>query len=110
MNAIPRILFTLLAVLALMAGPVAAQQDSVAEKTPKKAAALPPAHAKALEDWSYSLALQAAAWGSPAVIMYALRDHDATGPTSKAPPNSLWRMENTSTPELAEKSGTCCRT
>jgi len=105
MNEIPKILFTLLAVLALMAGPVAAQQDLVAEKAPKKAAALPPAQAKALEDWSYSLALQAATWGSPAVIMYALRDHDATGPTSKAPPNSLWRMENTSTPELAEKSG-----
>jgi len=37
--------------------------------------------------------------------MYALRDHDATGPNSKAPPNGLWRMENTSTPELAEKAG-----
>ena len=94
-----------LAVLALMAEPVAAQQDSVAGKAPKPGAGVPPAQAKALEDWSYSLALQAATWGSPAVIMYALRDHDATGPKSKAPPNGLWRMENTSTPELAQKSG-----
>jgi hypothetical protein len=58
-----------------------------------------------MEDWTFSLALQAATWGSPAVIMYALRNNDATGPNSKAAPNSIWRMENTSTPELAEKSG-----
>ena len=95
----------LVGVLALMAGAVAAQQDSVAGKPPKQGAQVPPAQAKALEDWSYSLAVQAATWGSPAVIMYALRDHDATGPNSKAPPNGLWRMENTSTPELAEKAG-----
>jgi len=95
----------LVGVLALMAGSVAAQQDSVAGKAPKQGTQVPPAQAKALEDWSYSLAVQAATWGSPAVIMYALRDHDATGPNSKAPPNGLWRMENTSTPELAEKAG-----
>ena len=61
--------------------------------------------AKALEDWSYTLAMQAATWGSPAVITCALRDHDATGPNAKAQPNGIWRMENTSTPELAEKAG-----
>ena len=98
--------FALFAVLAaLIAAPVAAQQDSVAGKPPKQGAAMPPAQAKALQDWAYSLALQAATWGGPAVTMYALRDHDATGPGSKAAPNTLWRMENTSTPALAEKSG-----
>jgi len=106
MSATTRNLFALVAVIALVAGPAAAQQDTVtgpaaSQQWPQ----IPPAQAKALEDWSYSLALQAATWGSPAVIMYALRDHDSTGPLSKAPPNSIWRMENTSTPELAEKSG-----
>jgi len=66
---------------------------------------IPAAQIKALDQYAYSLAVQAATWGSPAVIMYALRDHDATGPKAKAGPNSIWRMENTSTPELAEKSG-----
>jgi hypothetical protein len=66
---------------------------------------LPPANAKALESWSYAMALNAATWGSPAVIMHCLRDHDAFGSTPKAAPNSIWRMENISTPELAEQSG-----
>ena len=88
-------MFVLAAVLALVAGSAAAQEK----------AKFTPAQAKALEDWSYSLALQAATWGSPAVTMYALRNNDATGPNAKAAPNSIWRMENTSTPELAEKSG-----
>lgn len=99
-------MLTASAVLTLMVGPVAAQQDAVSTKTaPKKGPQIPPAQAKALEQSSYSLATQAAVWGSPAVIMYALRDHDATGPNPKAAPNSIWRMENTSTPELAEKAG-----
>jgi DNA sulfur modification protein DndE len=82
-------------VLALMA------LSSSAQQKPE----IPTAQAKALEDWSYTLAVQAATWGSPIVIMYALRENDATGPNSKAPVNGLWRMENTSTPELAEKAG-----
>lgn len=64
-----------------------------------------PAQAKALEDWSYALAVNAATWGSPVVIMYALRNNDAVGANVKAPPNDLWRMDDISTPELAEKSG-----
>ena len=75
--------------------------SATAQQKPK----LPPAQAKALDEFTYSLALQAANWGSPAVIMYALRSHDATGPNPKAKPNDIWRMENTSTPELAEKAG-----
>jgi hypothetical protein len=90
-----KIMFALATALALVAVPAAAQEK----------AKFSPAQAKSLEDWSYALAINAATWGSPAVIMYALRNNDATGPNSKAPPNSIWRMENTSTPELAEKSG-----
>jgi DNA sulfur modification protein DndE len=37
--------------------------------------------------------------------MYALRDHDSTGANPKAAPNTIWRLENTATPELAEKAG-----
>ena len=66
---------------------------------------LPPANAKALESWSYALAINAATWGSPAVIMHCLRYNDALGPRPKAAPNALWRMANISTPELAEQAG-----
>ena len=101
--------FTILitsALLVLTSGPLVAQQDSVAGKAPQKVGPqLPPAQAAALDKNTYALALQAAVWGSPAVIMYAMRDHNAFGPKAKAAPNTLWRMENTSTPELAMKSG-----
>ncbi len=50
-------------------------------------------------------ALVAATWGAPAVIMYVLRYHDALGPQPKAAPNSIWRMEDISTPKLSEESG-----
>jgi hypothetical protein len=54
-----------------------------------------------LKDWSTSLALQAATWGAPLVTMYHLRYNDAVGPKPKAAPNSIWRMEDISTPELS---------
>ena len=49
--------------------------------------------AKALEDWTYAVALDAANWGSPAVIMYNMRASDALGAKPKAAPNSIWRMD-----------------
>ena len=52
-----------------------------------------PDQAKAFEDWTYAVALDAANWGSPAVIMYNLRANDAVGPKPKAAPNSIWRMD-----------------
>jgi hypothetical protein len=70
-----------------------------------KAQMLPPEQIKALSDWTHNIAYQAAVYGSPLVIMYALRQHDAMGTNPKAIPNTIWRMENTSTPELAMKSG-----
>jgi hypothetical protein len=91
--------------LASFVTPALAQQDAAAPGSSKPKPRIPPAQAKALDDWSYDLAVQAATWGSPAVIMYALRDNDATGPRAKAQPNRLWRMENVADPELAEKAG-----
>ncbi len=63
------------------------------------------AQAKALEDWTYAVAIDAATWGSPAVIMYNLRANDAVGPKPKAAPNSIWRMEDISTPKLSVEAG-----
>src|SRR5690348_619904 len=57
------------------------------------------------KEWISSLALQAATWGAPIVTMYCLRHHDALGPHAKAPPNTIWRMENISTPELSKQAG-----
>ena len=64
-----------------------------------------PDQAKALEDWTYAVALDAANWGSPAVIMYNLRANDAVGPKPKAAPNTIWRMEDISTPKLSVEAG-----
>lgn len=64
-----------------------------------------PTQLKALEEWTYSLPLQAATWGAPIVTMYALRYNDAIGPNAKARPNSIWRMEDISTPELSKEAG-----
>lgn len=60
---------------------------------------------KAWKEWTYSLALQAATWGGPIVTMYALRHNDAVGPKARARPNSLWRMEDISTPALSKEAG-----
>ena len=38
-------------------------------------------------------------------MMYNMRDNDAVGPKPKAAQNSIWRMENISTPKLSVESG-----
>ena len=58
-----------------------------------------------LKDWSYTLAIQAATWGSPLVTMYALRENDALGDHPKAKPNTIWKMDDISTPKLSKKAG-----
>ena len=63
------------------------------------------ARAKVLLAYSGALALSAATWGAPLVTMYALRYHDAVGPNAKAAPNTIWRMEDISTPELSQTAG-----
>ena len=66
---------------------------------------LAPEQIDAWKNWSYSLALQAATWGGPLVTMYDLRYNDAVGAKAKARPNSVWRMEDVSTPELSKEAG-----
>ncbi|KTD57167.1 hypothetical protein Lsai_1771 [Legionella sainthelensi] len=58
-----------------------------------------------VSEYSYSLALQAATWGLPVVIMYNLRYNDALQPNAKSRPNSIWRLENIATPSLSEQAG-----
>jgi hypothetical protein len=87
------------AALAVGLAPVAAAADHPA------APELPPATAKVMEDWTYALALDAATWGSPLVIMHDLRYNDALCPKPKAAPNAIWRMADISTPKLSEEAG-----
>lgn len=68
-------------------------------------APLTTAQETASKEWNYSLALQAASWGAPLVTMYALRHLDAVGPHAKARPNTIWRMEDISTPALSQEAG-----
>ena len=89
--------------LALVAPPVMAQENLSGAHP--KSSALTPAQSTALDAWTYSLALQVANWGAPLVTMYDMRYLDAVGPAPKASPNSIWRMENTSTPALSKESG-----
>ena len=88
--------FVMAVAFALCAAPPALAQTQ-AKYTPEQA--------KALEDWTYAVALDAANWGSPAVIMYNLRANDAVGPKPKAAPNTIWRMEDISTPKLSVEAG-----
>ena len=82
---------------ALAAGPVAA--------APEKGPHASPEQVKAMETWSYTLAVQAATYAAPLVAMYNLRSTVAVGPKPKALPNTIWRMEDISTPKLAAESG-----
>jgi hypothetical protein len=91
---------TMAAACTMLGGPLGSYPDQ-ARAQPK----LPPEAIAAQQNWSASLALQAATWGSPLVVMYNLRDHDAFGPKPKAPPNTVWRMEDIATPERAREAG-----
>jgi hypothetical protein len=89
-------LIALSVALALATGPVAAQ---------RKAPSASPEQVKAIENWTYTLAVQAATFAAPLVAMYNLRSTVAVGPKPKALPNTIWRMEDISTPKLAAESG-----
>ena len=79
------------------AGPSAGQSpDQTAPAGPR---------GKAVETLSGAQALIAATWGCPLVIMYNLRYNDAVGPEPKAAPNSIWRMQDISTPKLSREAG-----
>ncbi|MGO9675409.1 MAG: DUF1254 domain-containing protein [Methylocella sp.] len=114
MRRMPRIVHMLalacasLAMLGATLGDAARAAESAAKPDAPPAdeirSRLPPDRAKALHDWTYSLALQAATWGYPLVVMYNLRQNVAFGATPKAPPNDLWRMSDITTPELARQA------
>jgi len=93
------------ALLALFSafGSIAGAQHAAAKPTVQ--VSLPPSRVKALSDWSYALAIQAATYGAPLVSMYNLRYNDTFGPSPKAAPNDIWRMPNISTPQLAQEAG-----
>ena len=84
--------------------PQAARADEAVEAPPVSQA---PASelVKGMELWSGSLAVQAATYGAPLVAMCLLRDATCFKPGAKAKPNSIWRVEDIATPEIAEQSG-----
>lgn len=106
-------------VLALVAGPAQAQTKQTAtyntevfpywhlngEAWAKYLPPLQPKEAAALQDYAYSLSLQAAVWGIAPTTFYALRYNDAVGPKPKAPPGQIWRMADISTPKLSQEAG-----
>ena len=96
---------TLAAASAVGSAPHVQSVQAQAASPAQSQAKYTPEQAKALEDWTYAVALDAANWGSPAVIMYNLRANDAVGPKPKAAPNSIWRMEDISTPKLSVEAG-----
>ena len=97
-----RLFFVATTALCTLTGAASAQAPNQAAETPANIVALRAARAK---NWAYTLAVQAATWGAPLVIMYDLRYNDAVGPKAKARPNTVWRMEDISTPELSVQEG-----
>jgi len=94
---------------ALVASLFAAAALSVQAQPAKSAApAQPkasPEQVKAIETWTYTLAVQGATYCAPLVAMYNLRSTVAFGPKPKAKPNEIWRLEDISTPKLSAESG-----
>ena len=64
-----------------------------------------PEQSKAIDEWTRTLAVQAATYAAPLVAMYNLRSTVAVGPHPKALPGQLWRLEDIATPKLAAESG-----
>ena len=64
-----------------------------------------PEQVKAIQGWSETLAIQAATYAAPLVAMYNLRDAVAFGTKPKAAPNTIWKLEDISTPKLSAESG-----
>ncbi|MBP9841878.1 MAG: DUF1254 domain-containing protein [Simkaniaceae bacterium] len=55
------------------------------------------------EKWNYTLALQAATWGAPLVMMYTLRYHDVLSADAKNSPNSLLRIPQVIDPQSTRR-------
>jgi hypothetical protein len=69
------------------------------------AAADQPNPATPVQTYIYSLAEQAATYAVPIVAMYNLRYTTSFGPDTKARPNQIWRIEDITTPAVAQKLG-----
>jgi hypothetical protein len=80
-----------------------AELDTKAVAT--KGVSASPAQIAAIQAWSGTLAVQAATYAAPLVAMYNLRSTVSVGPNPKAAPNTIWCMEDISTPKLAAESG-----
>jgi hypothetical protein len=101
------VVFATLIVADLPYAEIASGQD-VREEAMRKSCGLAETtspRAQVLSAYSGALALSAATWGAPLVTMYALRYDDAVGTNAKAAPNTIWRMEDISTPELSQTAG-----
>jgi hypothetical protein len=100
------LLVSLFAAVTFSAAPLSSYAQSVQsgepEARPLKAS---PEQVKAIETWTYTLGVQAATYCAPLVAMYNLRSTVAFGPKAKAAPNTLWRLEDISTPKLSAESG-----
>jgi hypothetical protein len=64
-----------------------------------------PEQIKAIGTWTNTLAVQGATYCAPLVAMYNLRSTVAFGPKPKAKPNTIWRLDDISTPQLSAESG-----
>ena len=96
---VPALVASLFAAAALS---VQAQPANSAAPAQPKAS---PEQVKAIETWTYTLAVQGATYCAPLVAMYNLRSTVAFGPKPKAKPNEIWRLEDISTPKLSAESG-----
>jgi hypothetical protein len=72
-----------------------------AENAPKPS----PEHIKQMEQFTESLATQAAIYGAPLVAMYLLRQSVCFGDKPKAAPGEIWRIKDITTPAIAEQAG-----
>jgi hypothetical protein len=87
------------------ASATAGEGKEFAQKGDPKGVQMSPEQTKAIAAWTATLAVQAATYGAPLVAMYNLRSSVAFGPKAKAAPNTLWRLEDISTPKLSAESG-----
>ncbi len=96
-SAIPRRAALAVSVALALVAATSVAQDKAPQASPEQV--------KAIETWTYTLAVQGATYCAPLVAMYNLRSSVAFGPKPKAKPNTFWRLDDISTPELSAESG-----
>ncbi len=96
-SAIPRRTALAVSVALALVAATSVAQDKAPQASPEQV--------KAIETWTYTLAVQGATYCAPLVAMYNLRSSVAFGPKPKARPNTFWRLDDISTPALSAESG-----